>query len=172
MRHNSPAADWRCFSVDRNKQSGWCGQISSGYLDLTRSVGNLSTSALSYYCLCLRLMPVNPAVVTLTEWFVLDKRLLSHIKRTVDNQKNVFISNVVMGYRHMSDKTNHQRPEVLYVHIRGWKVWARFTLWLPFIWGAEKMSLKGFKLNNHKRVKMSQNQLQNLITSASSCTSV
>lgn len=48
-------------------------------------------------------MPVNPAVVTLTEWFVLDKRLLSHIKRTVDNQKNVFISNVVMGYRHMSD---------------------------------------------------------------------
>lgn len=83
-----------------------------------RSVRNLSTSALSYYCLCLRLMPVNPAVVTLTEWFVLDKRLLSHIKRTVDNQKNVFISNVVMGYQHMSDKTNHQRPEVLYVHIR------------------------------------------------------
>lgn len=64
-------------------------------------------------------MPINPAVVTLTEWFVLDKRLLSHIKRTVDNQKNVFISNVVMGYQHMSDKTNHQRPEVLYVHIRG-----------------------------------------------------
>lgn len=57
-------------------------------------------------------MPVNPAVVTLTEWFVLDKRLLSHIKGTVDNQKNVFISNVVMGYRHMSDKTSEARSLV------------------------------------------------------------
>ncbi len=71
-----PVDDWRCFSdgkqtkcvcVDSSRQMTWT---------RSRSICALSTRALSYYSLCLMLMPVNPAFNVL----VLHKRLLSHVK--------------------------------------------------------------------------------------------